>query len=136
MLKDLGLQTEEQIKAHNDCLSKRDRGCVSSRICENCKHLISDSICLCIGIFTCPNCNFRNGAKFEEQIDKLKNSPFTPIVPANQTLVYNDYLDLYKKCHDICAKIYIARNITLDERVIINQLKEIDKLLADKEKFN
>lgn len=29
-------------------------GCISTRACEECGVLVSDSICLCIGAFDCP----------------------------------------------------------------------------------
>ena len=35
----------------------------------------------------------------------------------------------------ICNKIYIARNITLDQNAILEQLKEIDKLFRTNDKF-
>jgi hypothetical protein len=41
------------------------------------------------------------------------------------------YREIAAKCYDICGKIYIARNISLSESEIINQLKEIDKLLRE-----
>lgn len=36
-------------------------GCVSALACVHCYHVISDSICLCIGVFTCPKCGKQNG---------------------------------------------------------------------------
>lgn len=41
------------------------------------------------------------------------------------------YREIAAKCYDICGKIYIARNITSSENEIIEQLKEIDKLLRE-----
>lgn len=41
------------------------------------------------------------------------------------------YREISAKCYDICSKIYIARNIALSESEILNQLKEIDKLLKE-----
>lgn len=84
MLTDLGLQTEEQIKQRqNDDKTRYEQmlkgvstgwGCVGTRICENCKHLISDSICLCIPVFTCPNCQFKNGEDVSKAIrDSISN---------------------------------------------------------------
>lgn len=57
----------EEAKKYNQDLEKfRNNpahfGCVSTRACENCGALVSDSICLCIGLFTCPNCNKDNAA--------------------------------------------------------------------------
>ncbi len=89
MLTDLGLQTEEQIQKrkrhdqirYDEMLNGVSRGCVGTRICENCNHLISDSICLCSPIFTCPNCNFENGKDLRNntsnQVETLKiQQPF------------------------------------------------------------
>ena len=36
-------------------------GCVSTWACVKCHHLITDSICLCVGIFDCPKCGHANG---------------------------------------------------------------------------
>ncbi len=36
-------------------------GCVGALACTNCYHVISDSVCLCIGVFDCPNCGTKNG---------------------------------------------------------------------------
>lgn len=44
------------------------------------------------------------------------------------------YIKFLEECHSICNSIYIHRNITLNELKIIEELKKIDKLLADKEK--
>lgn len=41
------------------------------------------------------------------------------------------YKELAAKCYDVCSKIYIARNITLSEEAIKEQLKEIDLLLRE-----
>lgn len=37
---------------------------------------------------------------------------------------------------DICNKIYIARNISLSNVTIIENLEEIDRLFRDKDNFN
>lgn len=37
---------------------------------------------------------------------------------------------------DLCHKIYIARNITLDTKTINDMLSRIDKLFRDNENFN
>lgn len=42
------------------------------------------------------------------------------------------YREVAAKCYDICGKIYIARNISLSEDSILEQLKEIDKLLRER----
>ena len=41
-------------------------------------------------------------------------------------------LDRLEKCSAICQKIYIARNITLSEKDLLDALKEIDILLREK----
>ena len=43
----------------------------------------------------------------------------------------SDYIEHLEKCQEICQKIYICRNISLNKAGIIEQLKEIDKLMAD-----
>lgn len=61
------LGTLEKAKAYNkkitdyrvEAINKNYHpGCVGSRACENCFHVISDSICMCMGMPTCPNCGF------------------------------------------------------------------------------
>jgi len=37
---------------------------------------------------------------------------------------------------EICYKIYIARNISLNEETIIEQLEKIDGLFRDKDNYN
>ena len=37
---------------------------------------------------------------------------------------------------DICNSIYIARNITLSEKSIVENLEKIDKLFRDDENYN
>lgn len=36
-------------------------GCIGELACTGCYHVISDSICLCVGVFTCPKCGASNG---------------------------------------------------------------------------
>lgn len=50
-------------------------GCVSTRACEGCKSLITDSICLCIPSFICPECGFDNGEEYREIMSKFKFIP-------------------------------------------------------------
>ena len=67
MLYDKGLLTGEELVSFRAYENKRNAsyptwtGCISARICSNCNHLISDSICLCNPIFICPNCQHKNG---------------------------------------------------------------------------
>lgn len=42
-------------------------GCISALACPHCYHVISDSICLCVGYFVCPNCGKENRSKPEMQ---------------------------------------------------------------------
>ena len=44
-----------------------------------------------------------------------------------------EQLDILKA---ICAKIYIARNITLDSKTIVMCLESIDRLFNDDENYN
>ena len=83
MLYDRGLQTAEQIREHKKELSRRfnsldpnryiSGGHIGSLICDGCNHLISDSICLCAGVFTCPNCGFENGKLIKQSIENFRN---------------------------------------------------------------
>lgn len=45
----------------------------------------------------------------------------------------DDQLDLLR---DICNRIYIARNISMSQEVILEQLVKIDTLFRDDENFN
>ena len=45
-------------------------GCISSRPCMNCYKIISDSICLCINYFKCPDCGHINDNRVK--IDDFK----------------------------------------------------------------
>jgi hypothetical protein len=47
----------------NDCY------CISSLACEECGLLVSDSICLCIGIFECPRCKYKNNVNKIQPVD-------------------------------------------------------------------
>lgn len=88
MLTDLGLPDEEYYKRERDykewCNKQpqpffpQKQGCISERICEGCGHRISDSICLCIGVFTCPNCKFENGQFYKDLMKQLsaRNNTF------------------------------------------------------------
>ena len=44
--------------------------------------------------------------------------------------------NIAQKCYEICFKIYIARNITLNSDDLCTQLKEIDILLKDSDNYN
>lgn len=50
----------------------------------------------------------------------------------NIKLVSVNDIERLGRCADICSKIYIARNITLSEKDLLDALKECDRLLRDK----
>ena len=66
MLSIVGKFSIEEAKKYNRDLnefrSKNYGGCVSTRACESCGALVNDSLCLCIGLFTCPECHQDNAA--------------------------------------------------------------------------
>lgn len=67
MLFDKGLATEkdrDNIKASIE-YRKTHTACMDRAICQGCFHLIVDSICMCLPIFTCPNCGFENGERLK-----------------------------------------------------------------------
>lgn len=75
MLYDKGLATQkikDDILAIEEYRARGGGGCISSRICEKCNHLISDSICLCLPYFVCPNCGFENGVRIKEGIKNIR----------------------------------------------------------------
>lgn len=39
-------------------------GCIGERTCNSCGAVVGDSICLCMGIFTCPRCGTENNQSF------------------------------------------------------------------------
>ena len=94
MLRDLSLQTEEEIKKHEDFLK-------------------GEAL-------------FRDFIKAE-----IKNNEIFPSYYKDK-----EYQDLLEKCHDICNRIYINRNISLNESEIIKCLNEIDVLLREKSDYN
>ena len=128
MLFDLGLQTEEQIAKHKEMLSRRfdgsNVGCISQRICENCNHLISDSICLCVPCFICPNCKFENGQNIKKMVEESnKNIKYGFVSPAktDRELIDELIIRIEKKLdQDIqWAKFYKLRNLLFDAGKII-----------------
>lgn len=74
MLYDKGLATPEQIKQYKEYRHDFANGCISSLLCENCNHIISDSICLCACYFVCPNCKTENGIKLRTAVTIAENS--------------------------------------------------------------
>ena len=61
-------------------------GCIDSLACVYCYHVISDSICLCSGMFTCPNCGKSNG-KLPSTI--ANNSIITNLISSVDTEEYS-----------------------------------------------
>lgn len=43
-----------------------------------------------------------------------------------------DYIEYLEECKSICNRIYTARNVTVSEKAIIEELKKIDKLPGHK----
>jgi len=39
-------------------------GCIGERTCNSCGAVVGDSICMCMGIFTCPRCDKENDQSF------------------------------------------------------------------------
>ena len=39
-------------------------GCIGERTCNSCGAVVGDSICMCVGIFTCPRCGIENNQSF------------------------------------------------------------------------
>ncbi len=78
MLRDLGLPDKEYLERKKlleesqKNLNYTRMGCISELLCENCGHRISDSICLCSHIFVCPNCNFQNGQRFIDEMERFR----------------------------------------------------------------
>ncbi len=50
-------------------------GCIGALACVHCYHVISDSICLCIGVFTCPKCGKGNGKSMGELLTGSQPTP-------------------------------------------------------------
>jgi len=48
--------------------------------------------------------------------------------PCSELLFQKQLAEKYVEAGRICAKIYIARNITLSEKCVVSALAEIDKL--------
>ena len=60
------------------------------------------------------------------------------IPPDDQLKNINQYgsLDQLQILKDICNKIYIARNISMNDATIHDMLSRIDKLFKDRNNFN
>ena len=97
-----------------------------------------------LGLRTEEEIKEHNDSLKERDPDKYYGCMSSPIKKQEQLLndqnkeipeYYKDkeYRDLLEKCHSICNRIYINRNISLNEAEIIKCLNEIDELLRDKE---
>lgn len=51
-------------------------GCIGELACIHCYHVISDSICLCIGVFVCPKCEGQNGTPIRFKTDPVVQGQF------------------------------------------------------------
>lgn len=55
------LNSVEEVNQANDQIAHcLNQGCVIGWYCKNCFHLIQDTLCMCIGNFTCPVCQYKN----------------------------------------------------------------------------
>src|SRR3990167_9652616 len=63
-------------------------GCISTLACQNCGSLVSDSICLCMGIFICPQCNYNNGEGFRMKYDFVREGWETTSLKTNQDKLF------------------------------------------------
>ena len=57
------LASREEAIAYNSALFESQAkwgGCTASRACPECLHVISDSICCCMGLGTCDNCGHKD----------------------------------------------------------------------------
>ncbi len=79
------LTKEEAEKFNKDLVEircnpeKYGSSCISCRPCDNCYIMVFDTICLCVGNFTCPKCGFENGIKYINR--PLVFSPITFNIP-------------------------------------------------------
>jgi hypothetical protein len=88
-------------------------GCIGERTCNSCGAVVGDSICMCMGIFTCPRCGEENNQSFlgsytvisDEALDNIyiglgiSNPPPTP--PNNSAIAE----DFPEEIGDIIAKL-------------------------------
>lgn len=56
----------DQFEKENSETNKKYGGCVGERACYGCGAIIADTICLCIGVFTCPRCGHKNTPNFSK----------------------------------------------------------------------
>ncbi len=73
------LGSKEAAEEYNSkvyALRQQWRGCISSQACPQCFHIITDSICLCAGLWDCPNCGYKRPKPEYEEIYKIiKDTP-------------------------------------------------------------
>jgi hypothetical protein len=58
-------------KVYEPILKGESCGCIATLACEHCFALITDSICLCVSVFYCPECGKRNGKTTNEMIKEF-----------------------------------------------------------------
>lgn len=63
------------------------------------------------------------------QMNDTFNLSFEEIADVLKSCLEPDDIELGKKALDICQRIYIARNVTLDNASVVEKLKEIDALI-------
>lgn len=91
------LRTKEAAEAYNKKIydyranAVGHPGCISSLACLNCYHVISDSVCLCIGTFTCPKCGKENMPKWRETLKMLPKGTFKFIPDIPKEDIVEDY---------------------------------------------
>jgi hypothetical protein len=88
-------------------------GCIGERTCNSCGAVVRDSICMCMGIFTCPRCDKENDQSFlgnytvisDAALDDIyiglgiSNPP--PTLPSNRAIAE----DFPEEICDIIAKL-------------------------------
>lgn len=59
------IMSDAEFEQFKKFMSSPDRGgCITHRPCYNCKTVYRDSLCFCIGNFTCEVCGYKNGIQF------------------------------------------------------------------------
>ena len=67
MLTDTGKTSDDPQGMNQMAMSCRSAGgCVDSLACTTCGAIVRDSICLCVGVFTCPRCGSVHGSTLPE----------------------------------------------------------------------
>ena len=88
-----------KIKNSRDISSPERLGCISTLPCEKCFALITDSICLCVGCFVCPECKHQNGVPFVPSKEKPTNK-YAYAIKHKRTGLYYCSTRIRKRCID------------------------------------